>query len=43
MDIYVLLHFELKNDAAIIIEPHRANHLWLVVLYKGLTLMVTSF
>ena len=40
---YVLLHFQHKNDVTIIIKLHRATRLWLVALYKSLTMIVTSF
>ena len=33
MKIYVLLHFEHKNDVTIVIKLHRATRLRLVVMY----------
>ena len=32
-----------KNDAIIIVKLHRATRLWLVALYKSLTMIMTSF
>ena len=43
MTTHVLLHFEDKNDVTIITKLHRATHMWLVALYKSLTMIVTSF
>ena len=43
MDTYDLLHFEHKNDIQIIIKLPRATCLRLMVLYKSLTVIVTSF
>ena len=43
MKIYVLFHFEHKNDVTIIIKLHRATRLRLVTLYKSLTMIVASF
>ena len=43
MNAYVLLHCEPKNDATTITKLHRTTPLWLVALYKYLTMIVTSF
>ena len=43
MNTNVRSHFEHKNDVTIIIKLHRATRLWLVSLYKSLTMIVTSF